>query len=402
MLDQKKTGERIAELRKSRNLTQSALAEMLNVTHQAVSKWENGVALPDIEVLLRMRELFGISIDELLDSNPKAETPNPECERATDWEPMMDLIVGPDETREFVSPVDVESCCIKGKALFKAAFHAKLLEASGRAEFEDRIECDTLSQSGQFIAHDSLTADSVGTSGSMTVEREFRSDTLENSGSLTLRDRATADSARNAGSLTIQGDFVVDVVRNAGSFTCQRKLTADSIVNTGSLNCRENCVADTMENMGSMTCGQGLTADDVENRGSLRVEGDLCADALRNDGGLSIEGQVTVDTGELSGRFRISKELTADHLRIMLSGAPCSARTITADSLTVKHNPGAKRATLTVREIHAESVGLSFVDCDSAVASRARIGEGCRIKRLECTEEPEISPDAEVGEVIRG
>jgi transcriptional regulator with XRE-family HTH domain len=59
-------GKRIAKNRKKLNLTQDQLAEKLGVTAQAVSKWENDQSCPDISMLPRLAELFGISIDELM------------------------------------------------------------------------------------------------------------------------------------------------------------------------------------------------------------------------------------------------------------------------------------------------------------------------------------------------
>ena len=51
MINNEKIGQRIATLRKARHITQERLAEMMTVTGQAVSKWENGNALPDISLL---------------------------------------------------------------------------------------------------------------------------------------------------------------------------------------------------------------------------------------------------------------------------------------------------------------------------------------------------------------
>ena len=59
-------GKRIASNRKRMKLTQDQLAEQLGVTAQAVSKWENDQSCPDITMLPRLAEIFGISIDELL------------------------------------------------------------------------------------------------------------------------------------------------------------------------------------------------------------------------------------------------------------------------------------------------------------------------------------------------
>lgn len=59
-------GKRIVANRKRLNLTQDQLAEQLGVTAQAVSKWENDQSCPDISMLPRLAEIFGISTDELL------------------------------------------------------------------------------------------------------------------------------------------------------------------------------------------------------------------------------------------------------------------------------------------------------------------------------------------------
>ena len=67
MLDLVLIGNRIATLRKDHKLTQYELADTLYVTHQAVSKWENGKSLPSIEILYELTQLFHITIDQLLD-----------------------------------------------------------------------------------------------------------------------------------------------------------------------------------------------------------------------------------------------------------------------------------------------------------------------------------------------
>lgn len=65
-------GKRIMEHRKRLGLTQDALAERLGITAQAVSKWENDQSCPDITVLPKLAEIFGITIDELLGRESKA------------------------------------------------------------------------------------------------------------------------------------------------------------------------------------------------------------------------------------------------------------------------------------------------------------------------------------------
>ena len=65
-MDQIKIGRFIAQRRKEKNLTQMQLAERLNITDRAVSKWENGRSLPDASVMLELCRELGISVNELL------------------------------------------------------------------------------------------------------------------------------------------------------------------------------------------------------------------------------------------------------------------------------------------------------------------------------------------------
>lgn len=65
-MDNIKIGNFISELRKSKDLTQKELANMLNVTDKAVSKWERGVGYPEITIFPLLAESLGVSISELM------------------------------------------------------------------------------------------------------------------------------------------------------------------------------------------------------------------------------------------------------------------------------------------------------------------------------------------------
>lgn len=65
-MDQEKIGKFIAECRKEKGLTQAALAEKLNVSDRAVSKWERGICLMDMSLLKPLSEILGVSVNELL------------------------------------------------------------------------------------------------------------------------------------------------------------------------------------------------------------------------------------------------------------------------------------------------------------------------------------------------
>lgn len=57
-------GEKIKQLRKARGVTQEQLANSIGVTFQAVSKWENGITLPDIALAPALAGYFGVTMDD--------------------------------------------------------------------------------------------------------------------------------------------------------------------------------------------------------------------------------------------------------------------------------------------------------------------------------------------------
>lgn len=65
-MDCKKSGALIRRLRLGKDMTQSALAEILGVSVQAVSKWERGTAVPDTDNIVQLSELFGVTTDYLI------------------------------------------------------------------------------------------------------------------------------------------------------------------------------------------------------------------------------------------------------------------------------------------------------------------------------------------------
>lgn len=66
-------GEQIYKLRTQRNLSQGDLADALDVSRQSISKWENNSAVPELDKLVKLSDVFGITLDELV----KGTTPEP-------------------------------------------------------------------------------------------------------------------------------------------------------------------------------------------------------------------------------------------------------------------------------------------------------------------------------------
>lgn len=69
--------KKLSELRKKNKLTQLELAEKLNYSDKAVSKWEKGESLPGVEVLYKLSKLYGVSIDYIVGGKTEAPPPAP-------------------------------------------------------------------------------------------------------------------------------------------------------------------------------------------------------------------------------------------------------------------------------------------------------------------------------------
>ena len=94
-------GERLYQLRKARNLSQGEVADALGVSRQSVSKWENNTSVPELDKLVKLGELFGLTLDELVKgragwsgpARPPApqgggESPPSRCWCAAGWAPF--------------------------------------------------------------------------------------------------------------------------------------------------------------------------------------------------------------------------------------------------------------------------------------------------------------------------
>ena len=68
--------QKILEYRKKLGLSQEELSEKLGVSRQSVSKWESGQAKPEVDKLVQMSQLFGISLDELITNSKPVSAPN--------------------------------------------------------------------------------------------------------------------------------------------------------------------------------------------------------------------------------------------------------------------------------------------------------------------------------------
>ena len=83
-MDQKKIGSFLKELRKEKGITQEEFAEKLNISGRTVSRWETGVNMLDISLLVEIAEFFDVSIPEIINGERKSETMNEEVKEVAD------------------------------------------------------------------------------------------------------------------------------------------------------------------------------------------------------------------------------------------------------------------------------------------------------------------------------
>ena len=132
-------GKRIAEFRKKKNLKQDELAEMLGVSPQAVSKWENDLSCPDISLLPELSRILGISIDVLVQGKKEEPivTVLPEEERK-DIDKMMLRIIVESKNGDHVR-VNLPM------ALVKVALETGMTMPKVNAKINDKLGEDALS-----------------------------------------------------------------------------------------------------------------------------------------------------------------------------------------------------------------------------------------------------------------
>ena len=91
---------KLYELRKQKGLSQEELAGRLNVSRQTISKWEVGESAPDMDNLVSISELFGVSLDELvLDRTPAIEQPSVQVVRSELYSDIKEHVLTDDNKK---------------------------------------------------------------------------------------------------------------------------------------------------------------------------------------------------------------------------------------------------------------------------------------------------------------
>ena len=165
-------GSQIAYFRKKLNITQDGLAQRLDVTNQAVSKWESDQCCPDISLLPKLAELFGCSIDRLFERETEAPVVNNSLPWKDDGALHVVVYHGHTLVGESAACKDI-TFQYEGPALnVDCALNISCESVGGNAHANGSITCDSVG--GSVNAGGSVTCDSVGGSvhagGSVTCD----------------------------------------------------------------------------------------------------------------------------------------------------------------------------------------------------------------------------------------
>lgn len=249
--------QKILELRRKAGLTQEQLAQKLNISFQAVSKWENAQACPDIGLLPQIADLFGVSIDELFGREAQPIPALPAGEEGAEG-----------EEKPGREPVRVINSL----------------------PWEDDGGLHIVVYRGHHLMGDKEVASLAKKDEPLGVIR-YTGDALSVHCSLNLVcEREVQGNASAGGSLTVGEDVRGDA-------------TAGGSVNVG------GDVAGNTSAGGSVTIG-GDVSGSAQAGGSVKVEGDV-GDYARAGGSVNIGGDVSGDV-ECGGGIRISGDVTGN------------------------------------------------------------------------------------------
>ena len=154
--------EIIVNRRKALGLTQEGLAQKLGVTNQAVSKWESGQSCPDLALLPRIADLFGITIDELFGREPKAVSFPAQPPFPWPDDGVLRVLLYAGHTRVYgpVEGADEIHFCYEGPALnIESAVSVYCDDVMGNVTAGHSVNCDDVY--GSVSAQGSVSCDDV-------------------------------------------------------------------------------------------------------------------------------------------------------------------------------------------------------------------------------------------------
>lgn len=212
-------GNRIGQYRRKLGLTQEAMAQKLEVTNQAVSKWESDQCCPDISLLPKIADIFGITIDELFGREAPPKEPQPEAPKEQSqaeelpWEDDNTLRVVLYVGHRLVAgnPArDRIEFCYEGPALnVHSECSVNCDDVAGSVTAGGDVNCDSVG--GDVQAGGDANCDDVH--GNVTAVGDVNCDCVE--GSVSAGDDVTCDEIN--GSVNAGRDVICDEINGSAT-----------------------------------------------------------------------------------------------------------------------------------------------------------------------------------------
>ena len=337
MIDRNIIGQRITALRKAHNLTQSELADLLGVTHQAVSQWERSETLPDILILPKLAEIFGETTDHFLglteeaaekEVTDAAQTETEAEETLPSEEPEKPEDSGnPEKPVEPIDPADLPERTVRIDSIDEDTSYTVVLRDDWGNETEVPVSlterllivlegsCAELS-SALSVHVDGDVEGSVTTNGTVDVGGCVNGDVTTN-GTVDVGDCVNGD-VTTGGTVDVGGDVNGDVT-TGGAMDVGGDVSGD--VTTG----------------GAVDVG-GDVSGDVE-ADTITVNGEVSGDLSCEDGTVTVNGDVGGDvqakfiavTGDIGGDVNIDYAILSGDIDGDFSGR----RTIVTDAQSI-------------------------------------------------------------------
>lgn len=246
-MDNLKLNDTIYFYRKKQGLTQEDLAQRLGVTNQSVSKWESAQCCPDISLLPKLADIFGISIDELFGKEPKPTTNNYDLCTEFPWPDDEKLRIVFAKGRKILDKSDNINECISIRFPHdcnETTRHYFKVEVFGN------ISCDA-SINGDVVSHGEIECN------------EINGDIKESSQNVNCQGNINGNV--NAGANISCGGSI------GGGVNCGNNVSCAGEIN-GAVNCGDN-VACGDNIKGDVNCGGSIECKTIE--GNVECQGNI-------------------------------------------------------------------------------------------------------------------------------
>ena len=219
------------------------------------------------------------------------------------------------------------------------------------------------------------------------------------------------DRVKISGSGKVTGDVEAEEFKGAGAVTVEGSLRARRFDVSGAFKAEGDLDVEEGEASGSFKVEGRVTARELKVSGAAKC-GPIQGGYIRVNGALKAKGDIEADTVRLSGMFKVEGLISADRVEIHLEDHS-KARELGGEVIEVRRESSwggllgrlfgtHGKGSLEVEAVEGDELDLEWVVAEVVRGRVVRIGPGCRIGRVEYQESLEASPEAEVGEEVKG